>query len=75
MIPRKAMTFKHHDRINPVYWYWYSLGQQARKRDMARDQVVLRIQRPEDRPQGAPTFGSSEYYSFLDGYYLRHGFQ
>lgn len=75
MIPRKAMILNHHQRINPIYWYWYKLGQGARKRDMNQNCEVLRIQRPEDGPQGAPKFGSSEYYSFLDGYYLRHGFQ
>ncbi|MDF1664492.1 MAG: hypothetical protein P1V97_22205 [Planctomycetota bacterium] len=75
MIPRKVMTYKHHERLNPVYWYWYKLGQGARKRDMGRNRERLRVQRPEDSPQGAPSFGSSEYYSFLDGYFIRHGFQ
>lgn len=75
MIPRRAMTQLRSRGANALYWYWYSLGQKARKRDMRKGGEQRRIQGPEDSPSGAPNFGTSEYYSFLDGYFLRHGFQ
>ena len=74
MIPKKAMSWNPKERTQPIYWYWYKVGQKARRRDMASRNEVKRIQGPTDAPKGAPRFGSSAYYSFLDGYFLRHGF-
>jgi hypothetical protein len=67
-------TRRGYGASNSLYWYWYGAGQQARKTDMNRGTEKHRIKGHHDAPEGAPDFGSSEFYSFLDGYFLRHGF-
>jgi hypothetical protein len=75
MIPRIDMSLAAKGVNNPLYWYWYQAGQRTRKVDMDSGLEMRRIQGFREVPAGAPASGSSEYYSYLDGYYLRHGFK